>query len=121
MTEPPDENDLKAALEKIEAVRKARGISVRTATSRVTNISESYWRQFVAGGVQQNGIWIPRSPNLDQVLKMAGAIGIAAEVAEELNVEVPPEQPAAISRSELEEMQRIVTEMLEKLNKLLEN
>jgi len=62
-----DSNErIRAALEKIEAARRARGISVRAAAEKIPNISESYWRQLIAGGVSQAGIWVPRIPTTDQ-------------------------------------------------------
>lgn len=114
-----DQNELiRAAVEKIEGARKARNISVRTAVEKIPNISESYWRQFVAGGLTQSGIWIPRIPSVDQVLKMAAAVGMAAEVASDLGTELPEQSEAVIDRSELEQLKTDLIGILERIDRL---
>lgn len=117
MTNDQDQR-IRAALEKIEAARKARGISVRAAAEKIPNISESYWRQFVAGGVSQAGIWIPRIPSLDQLVKMAGAVGVGSEVAQDLGVEEPSAPTTVMGQSELKEIRAQLQAILERLSRI---
>lgn len=111
---------IRQALDKIEAARKRRGISIRDAAAKVQNISEGYWRQFMAGGVMQSGIWVPKTPTVEQVLKMAAAVGVAAEVAQDMGVE-PPDgvQETVIDRTELEQLRADIAGILERIDQTL--
>lgn len=84
-----DDTPIRSALDKIEAARKRRGMSVRDAAGQVQHISEGYWRQFVAGGVKQSGVWVPKTPTPAQLVKMATAVGIGDEIADDLGVAKP--------------------------------
>ncbi len=86
---PSQEELIRQALEKIERARDRQGISIRRAAERAPKISEGYWRQLVAGGTSQSGVWIPRLATVDQVLKMASAVGIADEIATDLGISTP--------------------------------
>lgn len=57
----------------VEKNRKKLRISLRTAAERA-GLSESTWRQLVAGGVNVGGKWVNRVPRRDQVLDMALAV-----------------------------------------------
>jgi hypothetical protein len=57
----------------VEKNRKRMRISLRLAAERA-GISESTWRQLVAGGVNVGGKWVNRTPRRDQVLDMALAV-----------------------------------------------
>lgn len=85
-----DDTPTRQALDRIETARRQQGISVREAAGRVRNISEGYWRQFVAGGVKQSGIWVPKIPTPEQLVRMAAAVGIGKEIAAEFGVATPP-------------------------------
>lgn len=65
----------------VEPRRKRERLSLRTAADRA-GVSEATWRQLAAGGVQNRGRWVKRSPRRDQVLAMAEAVGCLDEVAE---------------------------------------
>lgn len=69
-----------ALVEIVEERRKRARISLRAAADRA-GISESTWRQLVAGGVNAGGRWVNRTPRRDQVLDMAVAVECLDEVA----------------------------------------
>ncbi len=95
---PSQEELIRQALEKIERARDRQGISIRRAAERAPKISEGYWRQLVAGGTSQSGVWIPRLATVDQVLKMASAVGIADEIVAHLGDELPEQLRALYAR-----------------------
>ncbi len=70
----------------VEKNRKKLRISLRTAAERA-GLSESTWRQLVAGGVNVAGRWVNRVPRRDQVLDMALAVGCLDEAAEALGAD----------------------------------
>jgi hypothetical protein len=119
MTEPDNER-VRAALDKIETTRKARSISVRTAAGKLHSISESYWRQLVAGGVHQNGVWVPRIPTEEQLLKMAAAVGVSSEIARDLGVDESALAPqeTVVDRAELEELRAQLESILNRIDKI---
>lgn len=110
----PGDTAVRRAIEKVEAARKRRGISVREASGRVHNISEGYWRQFVAGGVKQSGVWVPKTPTPEQVVRMATAVGIGPEIADDLGLE-SPEPPGM---DELDAIEELLQSALAELNRL---
>lgn len=111
-----DDTLIRQALDKIEATRKRRGISVRDAAGQVQHISEGYWRQFVAGGVKQSGIWVPKIPTPEQLVKMAAAVGIADEIAE--NLGVAPPQEAVYDADELRELRDQLNTILDRIEEI---
>jgi hypothetical protein len=70
----------------VERHRKRSRMSLRAAADRA-GISESTWRQLVAGGVNVAGRWVNRMPRRDQVLDMAMAVGCLEEAATALGAE----------------------------------
>jgi len=111
-----DDTPTRRALDKIEDARKRRGMSVREAAGQVQHISEGYWRQFVAGGVKQSGIWVPKVPTPDQLVKMAAAVGIADEIAADLGV-TPPES-STYDRDELRELRDQLNSILDRIEEI---
>lgn len=70
----------------VETHRKRSRMSLRAAADRA-GLSESTWRQLVAGGVNVAGRWVNRVPRRDQVLDMALAVGCLDEAAEALGAD----------------------------------
>lgn len=90
-------------------------MSVREAAGRVRNISEGYWRQFVAGGVKQSGIWVPKTPTPEQLVKMAAVVGIGDEIAAEFGVAKPP--PDVDELRELREQLNAIIDRIEEMQR----
>lgn len=67
----------------IEPRRKQQRISLRDASDRA-GMSEATWRQLVAGGVNQSGVWVDRIARRDQLLDMAQAVDCLHKVATEI-------------------------------------
>jgi len=109
-----DDALIRQSIDKIEDARKRRGISVREAASNIRGISEGYWRQFVAGGVKQSGIWVPKTPTPEQLVKMASAVGIGGEVASDLGVE----PLADLDLDRLDALEQMLEAALAELNRL---
>lgn len=80
----------------VEEQRKKARVSLRAAADRA-GISESTWRQLVAGGLNVAGRWVNRTPRRDQVLDMAIAVGCIDEVATAIGA-APDEVMAARER-----------------------
>lgn len=70
----------------VEKNRKRSRMSLRAAADRA-GLSESTWRQLVAGGVNVAGRWVNRLPRRDQVLDMALAVGCLDEAATAMGAE----------------------------------
>ncbi|HWD83307.1 MAG TPA: hypothetical protein VG497_30615 [Kribbella sp.] len=111
-----DDTLIRQALDKIEVTRKQRGISVRDAAAQVQHISEGYWRQFVAGGVKQSGIWVPKTPTPEQLVKMAAAVGIGDEIADTLGVAKP--EPPSYDLDELQELRGQLNSILDRIEEI---
>lgn len=112
------DQQVQRVLQRIEAERLRRGLSVRRAAARTPRISEGYWRQLVNGGMKQSGVWVPRVATTQQLLWMATAVGLGREIAEELGVKPPEDGSVSVDRRKLQEFREVLSDALRRLDEL---
>lgn len=100
----------KHAVTLIEGGREDREMSIREAAGRA-GIHESYWRQIVAGGVHQGGVWVARNPTKRTLLAMARAVGVELEVRAAMGEKTPRRRRPGIdiAQADFDEIIRAAT------------